>query len=143
MSMIETKGPRPYHVGRAATRALDYGTGAQAFAARLKAAGYKIDPRPADWRDPQYPGDTIMIVRLTKGDEIGDVRVQWYGNGVEAKDDDRLKVGSFLPGVIECSPGDTPKCWPERWEWVTDKAAASRLLVQYLIVAFRMGWSVK
>ncbi len=143
MSMIETKGPRPYHVGRKhPLRMIGYSTGTKTFIERLKAKGYKIEWRPADWTEPKYPGDSIMIARLVKGDEFGDVRVQWYGNGLKPKDDDTLKVGTFLPGVVECPPGDTPKCWPEKSEYVYSKDEASRIFVQYVIEAFRDGWSV-
>lgn len=143
MSMIETKGPRPYHVATERMKFPKYDDAARAFAKRIARKGYKVEWQPADWVEPRYPGDSIMIVHLVKGDEIGDVRVQWYGDYAVAQPGDRLKVGTFLPGVVECSPGDTPKVWPEKSAWVNDRAAASKLLIQYLIVAFRDGWSVK
>lgn len=88
---------------------------------------------PGEWQTARYPGDAALIVLLTNGEDIGDVRVQEYGT-------DSFKVGSFLPGVVECSPGDTPKVWPERSEWVTDRPAAAKVLGRYLIEAFRAGW---
>jgi len=64
------------------------------------------------WTEPEYPGDAVRIQMLYRGDGrervIGDVRIQHYGSFV--------KVGSFLPGETECSPGDTPKTWPEKSE---------------------------
>lgn len=119
------KGPRPYHVS--ATRAV--------------APELRVHWQPADWREPQYPGDAIMRVDLTRGDEIGDVRVQWYDDGI-------LKVGSFTPGYEQCSPGDTPKFWPDKDAWIKGdpaqcKADASKQLVHFLIAAFRDGWRIK
>lgn len=120
MTMIETKGPRPYHAGR-----------------------FTEPKRPADWRTPKYPGDSILYVGLVRGDEMGDVRVQWYGNGLKQEDGDSLKVGSFLPGEVQSSPGDTPKVWPERSEYVTDKETAAKLFLAYVTEAVRNGWRVK
>lgn len=142
MNATDTKGPRPYHVGRMKfPKQADYESSARVFAERLKAKGFTVDFQPPSvWTEPRYPGDTILIVHLVKGDELGDVRVQWYGNGLTAQPDDKLKVGSFTPGYDECSPGDTPKFWPDKSEWFNDRDAASRQLVQYLIAAFRDGW---
>lgn len=142
--MIEA--PRPYHTGRFAMkfpRNEQYEKVGRALGQRLREKGFRLDYYPADWTEPKYPGDSIMRVDLVRGDELGDVRVQWYGDGLKPKDNDSLKVGTFLPGVEECSPGDTPKVWPERSEYVHSKAAAARILVQYLIAAFRDGWSVR
>lgn len=139
MTMIETKGPRPYHIGRMSLPKDDGNLG-RALGARLKAKGYKINLFPADWTEPRYPGDSIMRVDLVRGDEIGDVRVQWYGNGLKPTPDDKLKVGAFLPGYETSSPGDTPKWWPDKDKWVNNRAAASRTFTQYVIAAIRDGW---
>ena len=65
------------------------------------------------WTKAKYPGDAVRIVMLYRRDargrvELGDVRIQDYGTFV--------KVGTFLPGEEECSPGDTPKTWPNKHE---------------------------
>ena len=65
------------------------------------------------WTEPKYPGDAVRMLMLYRGGhgrpvELGDIRIQHYGT--------TLKVGSFLPGETECSPGDTPKTWPEKHE---------------------------
>lgn len=120
MTMIETKGPRPYHVATTAV-----------------IGGNRLGQMyPANWREPQYPGDSILQADLVKDDVLGDVRVQWYS-------DECMKVGKFVPGYEECSPGDTPKWWPDKHEWARDRATASRAFVQFLIEAIREGWSIK
>lgn len=123
MTMIETKGPRPYHAGRLA---------------RGEAA--KTVKTPAAWKEPKYPGDSILQVDLVRGDEWGDIRVQWYGNGMKPTPDDKLKVGAFLPGYETSSPGDTPKWWPDKDEWVDSRLAASSVFMKYMIAAIRDGW---
>lgn len=137
MNTAALKGPRPYHVGRAPAHGLNYSTGARSFVERFKAIGPIINWRPTEWTEPRYPGDSILLVDLVRGDEFGDIRVQW---GFK---DDRLKVCSFTPGYEECPPGDTPKTWPDRDEYVSDKAAASKVVMQFLIAAIREGWRIK
>lgn len=61
------------------------------------------------WTEAKYPGDAVRILMLYRRDErgrieLGDIRIQDYGNV--------LRVGAFLPGECECSPGDTPKTFP-------------------------------
>lgn len=136
--MTPDKGPRPYHVATEKLRfPKDDGRLGRALAEKLRAHGFRLtctwEP-PASWTEPKYPGDSMLRVDLVRGDELGDVRVQWY-------DDTTLKVGAFLPGVTECSPGDTPKTWPEKFSWVTTKDEASKQVVQFLIAAYRDGWS--
>lgn len=95
------------------------------------------------WTEPKYPGDTVRIQMLYRRyrihdervTEIGDVRIQHYETFV--------KVGSFLTGVIECSPGDTPKVWPEKHEHFrgdnqTDLADAE--FDKYVQEAYADGW---
>lgn len=143
MPQAEVKGPRPYHVaGVGPVKFLDYARPARA-SERFKRLGRVLNWRPTDWTEPRYPGDSILRVDLVRGDEFGDVRVQWYGNGLTQKDGDKLKVGSFTPGYETSSPGDTPKWWPDRDEWVESKSAASKIFMQFVIAAIRQGWRVK
>lgn len=113
------KGPRPYHT---ATPRMAVPPSERRFSA-------------LEWQTPKYPGDAVLSLLLRKGDELGDVRVQWYK-------DDALRVAAFLPGYETSFPGDTPKMNPERDEWVTTREEASRVYVQYIIAAFRDGWAV-
>lgn len=106
-------GPRPYHAGRFASQRPGW-----------------LPP----WQEPKHPGSTILRLDLRRGEEVGDVRVQWYG-------DDKLKVGSFTPGVVESSPGDTPKVWPESSVWVGDADEASKMFVELAQAAMRDGWT--
>lgn len=84
------------------------------------------------WTEPKYPGDAVRILMLKRGAELGDVRIQHYEHFV--------KVGSFLPGVEECSPGDTPKVWPEKSTTlhcgITADAEFDRLVQE----AYADGW---
>lgn len=96
------------------------------------------------WTEAQYPGDAVRILMLKRGHGramvLGDVRIQRY--------DTSVKVGSFLPGDEECSPGDTPKVWPEKSEWFksatyradnqTDLADAE--FDRYVQEAYADGW---
>lgn len=61
--------------------------------------------------EPLYPGAPVLLRRFERSGEFGDVRVQDYGE--LNKVGSRFRVGQFVPGVVECSPGDTPKIWPE------------------------------
>src|ERR1700757_4477322 len=84
------------------------------------------------WTKPKYPGDAVRILRVKRGAETGDIRIQDYENFV--------KVGSFLPGRTECSPGDTPKVWPEKWETFTSSPAADDQFDRYVQEAYADGW---
>lgn len=86
------------------------------------------------WVKPEYPGAPVRILNLKRGDELGDIRIQ---GGIT---DRTVKVCSFLPGVEECSPGDTPKVWPEKSEYVTNNFAADQLFDQYVGEAYEEGW---
>lgn len=87
------------------------------------------------WTEPKHPGDDVRILMLHRAGEIGDVRIQHYGTFV--------KVGTFLPGEIECSPGDTPKVWPEKHEtFRTDNQSdlADAEFDKYVGEAYEAGW---
>ena len=91
------------------------------------------------WTEPKYPGDAVRILMLKRGHgvnmQLGDIRIQHYGLTVT--------VGTFLPGQYECSPGDTPKVWPE--SSVTLRAdnqadAADEVFDDYVGKAYADGW---
>jgi hypothetical protein len=92
------------------------------------------------WTEPSYPGDTVREVMLHRRDihggdlveEIGTICIQHYGKSV--------RVGSFLPGVSACSPGDTLKTEPEKSEWCTSSFAADDLFDKYLGEAYEDFW---
>lgn len=84
------------------------------------------------WTEPKYPGDAVRILQLKRGDEIGDVRIQHYG--------EKVRVASFLPGVAVCLPGDTPKTEPERSVWCVNNFAADALYDQYVQDAYADFW---
>lgn len=92
-----------------------------------------------DWKKPEYPGDTVRIHMLIRGRELGDVRIQHYA-GMKAGD--TVRVGCFLPGVEESSPGDTPKVWPEfDTKLPADQVeAANGVFDAYLACAHEAGW---
>lgn len=87
-------------------------------------------------REAKYPGDAVRMRQLAKGRELGDIRIQDYGPGAKR----RYKVGTFLPGVEECSPGDTPKVWPEKSFWTNDSVEAVRVFTNYITDALTEGW---
>jgi hypothetical protein len=84
------------------------------------------------WTKPKYPGDAVRIVMLHRNGEIGDIRIQQYDNHVT--------VGTFLPGVIECSPGDTPKTRPEKSETCVNSFLADDIFDRYLAEAYEEFW---
>lgn len=93
-------------------------------------------------RKPNYPGDTIALAMLQRGLvgfawELGDVRIQDYGGHSH-----RFRVGTFLPGMEEWSPGDTPKVWPEVEEWFGDRAYddAVEMAEKFIRDALYAGW---
>lgn len=90
-----------------------------------------------NWTVPRYPGAAVRIVALRRGEEIGDVRIQHYGNNV--------RVAAFLPGRVVELPGDTPKTEPENYAWypVPDRARrADEVFDCYLDQAKADGWVV-
>lgn len=85
-----------------------------------------------------YPGAPVLLTRFVRGEEIGDVRVQDYGE--LNKVGSQYKVGQFLPGIVECPPGDTPKVWPEVHQYCGTWDEASDVFVRYVEQAKAAGW---
>ena len=85
------------------------------------------------WTTPRYPGDAVRILMLKRGDELGDIRIQFIH-------DNSVKVCAFLPGEAECSPGDTPKVWPEKFKFARFVPEADALFDEYVQEAFAAGW---
>lgn len=91
------------------------------------------------WMDHKHPGGTARVLTLklstAEGNdyEIGDVRIQVYG-------EQSFRVGTFLPGVYHCSPGDTGKTEPEKCEWVKTTYKADEVFDQYVQEAYEAGW---
>lgn len=88
--------------------------------------------------EPAYPGAPVLLTSMRRGEEYGDVRVQDFGETVTGG---RYKVCQFLPGVVECSPGDTPKVWPEIHQIVTTLDEAGDVFARYVEQAHAAGWS--
>lgn len=91
------------------------------------------------WTEPKYPGDAVRILMLKRGHgvntQLGDIRIQHYGETVT--------VASFLPGIVECSPGDTPKVWPESSVTLradNQCAAADEVFEDYVRKAYDAEW---
>ena len=95
--------------------------------------GAWIAPPDRGW----YPGVTVASTSLARGDVLGMVCIQDYGERTKGG---RYRVGKFLPGITECSPGDTPKTWPEESWWVDGGGHAYELLLQYHREALYAGW---
>ena len=91
------------------------------------------------WATPRHPGDAVRIVPLVRGNELGDIRIQDY-MGAMKLDVGSYRVGMFLPGEIECSPGDTPKTWPEKSAYKATVADANTLFEIYYYEALGNGW---
>jgi hypothetical protein len=90
------------------------------------------------WKRPTFPGESVRqldLIRTIDGGavELGDVRIQFIH-------DNAVKVCTFLPGVLECRPGDTPKCWPELCEFATSVPAADALFDNFVQEAYADGW---
>jgi hypothetical protein len=85
------------------------------------------------WTEAKYPGDAVRIQQLHRAGEIGDIRIQFIRDGL-------VKVCSFLPGEEECSPGDTPKVWPEKSEYAMSSFAADEQFDKYVGEAYADGW---
>lgn len=90
----------------------------------------------ATWTEPKYPGDAVRIALLIRGDELGDVRIMDYGQSSK----NRYRIAAFLPGYEECTPGDTPKTWPEEDRWCTETGTATITFDQYVKAAHAAGW---
>lgn len=84
--------------------------------------------------EPAYPGASIAEINLRKGDVIGFVCIQHYGQ--------KVRVAAFLPGRCSCPPGDTPKTDPERsvWVHVENRVGAETFFDQYVKDARDEGW---
>lgn len=87
-----------------------------------------------DWSKPSYPGDTVRITRMRRGDELGDVRIQFYGP-------DAVRCAAFLPGYCVSLPGDTPKVEPEIAAWWNSKVEADACFDNTVADALADGWS--
>lgn len=95
-----------------------------------------IDEKP----EAPYPGAPILLMRFRRGEEAGDVRVQDYG--AANKVGSRFKVGQFVPGIVECSPGDTPKIWPEVHQYVATFEESVAVFNRYTAAVLAAGWEV-
>jgi hypothetical protein len=89
------------------------------------------------WKQPGYPGDRVRELMIYRRDargriELGDVCIQSY--------DTYLKVGMFVPGVEECSPGDTPKVWPEKHQETLSSPEADNIFDRYVQEVYAAGW---
>lgn len=85
-----------------------------------------------------YPGAPVLLTNLARREEVGDVRVQDFGKSNKAGY--QFKVCSFLPGVVEESPGDTPKVWPEVHQYTGDFNEATAIFLRYVEQARAAGW---
>lgn len=93
------------------------------------------------WSAPRRPGDTVRIEYLKRGDEIGNIRIQDYMDSIKTKY--RYKIGSFLPGEIQESSGDTPKVWPEKHKVSASVAQSNKQFNQYVNSAIcDDGWII-
>lgn len=82
---------------------------------------------------PKYPGDAVAIVYFRRGNEIGDVRIQWYSA-------ESYRIATFLPGRDVMNPGDTPKVEPDASVWCSGREDADRAFRVYLTMAGIEGW---
>lgn len=92
------------------------------------------DPVPAAAEPPPIPGHAVRIIYLKRGDELGDIRIQWMDAG-------SYRVGTFLPGNTVSNPGDTSKTEPEKNEWVGSRSAADEIFDRYVAEARAEGWT--
>ena len=82
-----------------------------------------------------YPGEGVRVQSMTHeaADLFGCVVIQRYAA-------DRFRVGTFLPGVTEIVPGDSPKTEPEQCCWFDDIKWANWAFESYVQDAKRNGW---
>lgn len=105
-----------------------------------------MSPATIEKPEPLYPGAPILLTRFRRTvrllgidvEEVGDVRVQDYGATNVAGH--QFKVGQFLPGIVECPPGDTPKVWPEVHQYAGTFDEASDVFARYVEQAKQAGW---
>lgn len=93
-------------------------------------------PPVPGWTEGAHPGATVRIIYMIRGDEMGDIRVQDYGVGAI----ERYRTGTFLPGSVTGSAGDTPKVEPEVSTWWMSAEAAELRLQHYVVDARAEGW---
>lgn len=84
------------------------------------------------WTEPKWPGDSCRELMLVRGDEVGSIRIQHYGNS--------LLVACYLPGICHVYPGDTPKMEPDVSEWCTSSYTADLLFDRYVALAYNDLW---
>jgi hypothetical protein len=104
----------------------------RAAAQQFVAESHDHKPSPR-WDEQKYPGSAVRQVLLIKDDVLGSVDIRPHAPS-------SIKVCCFLPGIEECSPGDTPKTWPERHRWCSDKDTADRVFDAYLMQLMKEGW---
>lgn len=85
-----------------------------------------------------YPGAPVLLTSFARCGEYGDVRVQDFGKANKAGSE--FKVCSFLPGIVEETPGDTPKVWPEIHQYTGDFNEATAIFLRYCEQARAAGW---
>jgi hypothetical protein len=83
-----------------------------------------------------YPGAPVLLICFARGEETGQIKVQDYGEAELS----RYRVGQFLPGLIEESPGDAPKIWPEVHQWTATIEEATAIFERYVETAHAAGW---
>lgn len=84
------------------------------------------------WTEPQYPGDSVRLRMLRRGDLLGDVRIQHYG--------EKVRVATFTPGKCTCFPGDTPKTAPNESSWHVNNFTADEAFDEFVQAAYAAGW---
>lgn len=94
---------------------------------------------PIERPEALYPGAAVLLTRFSRGDELGDVRVQDYSEMNVTKS--AFRVGQFLPGIVEESPGDTAKVWPEVHQYVATFEQALDVFGRYVEAAKAAGWT--
>lgn len=87
------------------------------------------------WKMATYPGDTVRVLALRRGREVGEIRIQQYSGGTQS-----VRVASFLPGNFVCLPGDTGKTEPEKHEWCSSEWQANEIFERYAHAAYAEGW---
>lgn len=87
------------------------------------------------WRDNDWTPDhtdTLLEIKLRKGEEHGFIRVRQWG--------EKMLVETFVPGREVCNEGDTPKTEPERTDWFTDRLGAAGCVDMILDGLGKQGW---
>jgi hypothetical protein len=85
------------------------------------------------WTEPKYPGDAVRELVLQRNGLFGSIAIRQYGP-------QSVLVGSYLPGVTECPPGDTPKTRPEKHKWARSSYMADEVFDQYVQEAYADLW---